>query len=129
MPRKIKVAAVQMDAQCTPAPERLARAERLVAEAAAAGADLVALPEIFNTGYCYSDENYQRAEPLGGKTVAWMQMTAAGTAFIWQEVCCCAKETESSTPCCSSPLTGACGATTRPGRGAGSGLISAGGAA
>lgn len=77
MPRKIKVAAVQMDAQCVPTPERLARAARLVAEAAAAGADLVALPEIFNTGYCYSDENYQRAEPLDGKTVAWMRTTAA----------------------------------------------------
>ncbi len=77
MTRKLTAAAIQMNAACAPTETRLERAGRLVAEAAAAGAALVALPEIFNTGYCYSDENYQRAEPLDGETVAWMRMTAA----------------------------------------------------
>jgi predicted amidohydrolase len=35
------------------------------------------LPEVFNTGYCYADENYQRAEPIDGLTVTWMKEVAA----------------------------------------------------
>ena len=77
MPRTIKTAALQMDARLAPAPARLRRAESLIETAAGAGAQLVALPELFNSGYAYSDENYARAEPLDGPTVAWMKETAA----------------------------------------------------
>jgi predicted amidohydrolase len=77
MPKTIKVAAIQMDIQAAPTSERLERAMHLVQEAAGNGARLVVLPELFNTGYTYSDANYQLAEPIDGTTVAWMKKSAA----------------------------------------------------
>lgn len=76
MPRTIKVATVQMDAMPAPIAERLERAERIVAQTAQAGAQLVVLPELFNTGYAYTDDNYELAEPLGGVTSTWMKDTS-----------------------------------------------------
>jgi predicted amidohydrolase len=77
MTREIKVAAIQMDANPAPTGERMARADKLVKAAAEAGAQLVVLPELFNTGYAYSDENFRLAERLDGMTVGWMRETAA----------------------------------------------------
>ncbi|MCX9078865.1 MAG: carbon-nitrogen hydrolase family protein, partial [Candidatus Methanoperedens sp.] len=77
MSRHLIAAAVQMDTALTPTHERLSRADALVAEAANAGAQLVALPELFNTGYTYSDTNYARAETMDGETVSWMKQAAA----------------------------------------------------
>ncbi len=77
MPRTVKIAAVQMAARPTFLSERLARAETLVVRAAHEGAQLIVLPELFNTGYEYSDENYRRAEPLDGPTATWMKQTTA----------------------------------------------------
>ena len=77
MPRNIIIAAVQMIARPASLSERLARAETLVVRAAQDGAQLIVLPELFNTGYEYSDENYRRAEPLDGPTAAWMKQTTA----------------------------------------------------
>lgn len=77
MPRTLAIAAVQLDANPAPLAERLGRAERLVADAAAAGARLVLLPELFNTGYCYDAATFGLAEPMSGPTVAWMRATAA----------------------------------------------------
>jgi hypothetical protein len=77
MARQLNVAAVQMDANPAATTERLTRAGKLVAGAARAGAQLVVLPELFNTGYAYSDENYGRAERSDGPTATWMRETAA----------------------------------------------------
>lgn len=65
-----------MDVAPTPVSERLARAGRLVQMAAQAGAQVIVLPEVFNTGYVYSDANFYLAEPSDGATVAWMRETA-----------------------------------------------------
>ena len=77
MPRIIKVAAIQMDANPAPTDKRLARAGRLVTEAAQSGAQLVVLPELFNTGYAYTHANHYLAELLAGPTAMWMKETAA----------------------------------------------------
>ncbi len=73
----LKIAAIQMIAAPAPTPERLARAQALIARAASEGAQLAVLPEVFNTGYAYSDANYARAEPLDGPTIMWLKQTAA----------------------------------------------------
>lgn len=75
--RNVKIAAIQMDANPAPTAERLARANRLITEAAEAGAHLVALPELFNTGYAYVESNYGRAEPPDGPTVTWVREAAS----------------------------------------------------
>jgi len=77
MPKTIQIAAVQMNAMPAPIQERLARAERLIAQSVRDGAQLVVLPEVFNTGYEYSDQNYLRAESFDGLTATWMKKTAA----------------------------------------------------
>ncbi len=84
MPRKLKIAAIQMDATPAPVTERLARAGDLVAEAASAGAQLVVLPEVFNTGYQYDDANYALAEDDNGPTLAWLheQATTHGVHLV-----------------------------------------------
>ena len=77
MARQVKIAAMQMIAHPASTHQRLERAEALVAGACRDGAQLVVLPEVFNTGYEYSDQNYGRAEPLDGPTVAWMKQLAS----------------------------------------------------
>src|SRR5262245_22495949 len=92
MPRTIKVATIQMDANPAHLNERLTRAEKIVAEAAYSGAQLIVLPELFNIGYGYSDENFSRAEPMDGTTSLWMKEIAArlkihlaGTLLIFED--------------------------------------------
>ena len=70
MPRRIAIAALQMDASPAPKHERLAIADRLVNQAHERGAQLVVPPEVFNTGYGYTDANYERTETLGGASAA-----------------------------------------------------------
>lgn len=77
MDRSITIATTQMDVAPAPLPERLARAEILVTQAAQAGAQLIVLPEVFNTGYAYRDENFALAEPSDGPTATWMKHISA----------------------------------------------------
>jgi hypothetical protein len=76
MPRAIQVATVQMDVIPTPLNERLCRAEKISVDAALLGADLVVLPELFNTGYAYTDKNFHPAETVDGPTLHWLKQTA-----------------------------------------------------
>jgi hypothetical protein len=89
MPRSLRIAAVRMDAAPARVESRLERAQSLIFGAGAQGAQLVVLPEIFNTGYEYSSQNYQLAEPLDGETVSWMKRVTrdqgvhlAGSLFL-----------------------------------------------
>lgn len=77
MSKSVKIAVVQMNASPSPVKERLTRAENFVAQCVQNGAQLVVLPEVFNTGYEYSDQNYLQAETFDGVTVNWMKKTAA----------------------------------------------------
>jgi predicted amidohydrolase len=72
----IHVAAIQMDAQVGAVEANLARAAGLVEQAAAQKAQLIVLPELFSTGYEYSDNNYELPEPLDGRTGSWIAGTA-----------------------------------------------------
>lgn len=73
---KLSLATIRMDAAPAPTESRLERAEKLVAQAAAQGAEIAVLPEVFNTGYEYHDRNYGLAEPMDGQTVSWMKSAA-----------------------------------------------------
>jgi predicted amidohydrolase len=73
MPRTLSIAAVRMDANPAPLESRLERANALISRAVKQAAQLVVLPEVFNTGYEYTVQNYQLAEPLDGRTVSWMR--------------------------------------------------------
>ncbi|MEO0565184.1 MAG: carbon-nitrogen hydrolase family protein, partial [Chloroflexota bacterium] len=77
MPRELTIAAVQMNAEPTPKADRLARAATLIARAADDGAQLVVLPELFNAGYEYHENNYALPEAIDGETVTWMKEQAA----------------------------------------------------
>jgi predicted amidohydrolase len=61
-----------MDAPVGAVEANLARAQALVEEAAERGARLVVLPELFNTGYEYTDRNFDLAEPVDGRTGTWI---------------------------------------------------------
>jgi predicted amidohydrolase len=73
---ELTVAAIQMDARVGAVEENLAHAEQLVAQAAGQGAQLAVLPELFSTGYEYTDRNFGLAEPLDGRTGSWIADTA-----------------------------------------------------
>ncbi len=77
MDRQIRIATTQLDAAPAPLAERLARAEDLVTRAAKAGAQLIVLPELFNTGYAYRKENFALAETAEGPTAQWMRQISA----------------------------------------------------
>lgn len=74
--RQIIVAAVQMVSEPWAVERNLTRARTLVEEAAAQGAELIVLPEVFNVGYEYTDKNFSFSEPLDGPTGTWLAETA-----------------------------------------------------
>jgi N-carbamoylputrescine amidase len=74
--RLLRVAAVQMVSENGERRANLARAARLVEQAARAGATLVALPELFSGGYWLNEQAWDTAEPQEGPTEAWLRETA-----------------------------------------------------
>lgn len=72
----LKVAAIQMDAQVGAVEANLAHATGLVEQAAAQGAQLIVLPELFSAGYEYTDRNFSLPEPLDGPTGTWIVAAA-----------------------------------------------------
>jgi predicted amidohydrolase len=66
----MKIAAIQHDISWEDATATTAHLEPMVAGAAAAGARLVVLTEMFATGFCLDPDRI--AEPEGGPTSAWL---------------------------------------------------------
>jgi predicted amidohydrolase len=71
--KNLVVAAVQMRNLDGDYEQSRAIAERMVGEAAERGARLVLLPEFALIGYRFHDDLWKMAEPLEGRTVAWMR--------------------------------------------------------
>jgi len=76
MRNTLNVAAIQMYARPGTVTANLAEAERLVRAAAAESAQLVVLPEYFNTGYQLSDDSFVLAEWRQGRTWRWVTSLA-----------------------------------------------------
>ncbi len=78
MVEKAIIAAAQMNCVLYDVDANLVRAEKLIKKASYKGAKLVALPELFNTGYCVADKDYELSEPVpGGRTCTWMEEMSA----------------------------------------------------
>jgi hypothetical protein len=69
---ELAIATIQMDAVVQPRAQRLERAAELVRQAALDGAELVVLPELFDTGYGYDIEVMRAAEAIDGTTAKWL---------------------------------------------------------
>lgn len=76
MPRKILVAAVQMNCQPGEVEKNLAHAETMITDAADQGAVLVLLPELMPSGYMATEEIWNSAESINGRSVKWLLSTA-----------------------------------------------------
>ncbi len=76
MPHQVTLAAIRMNAAPANVEARLERTESLIASAAAHGTQIAVLPELFNTGYEYTLNNYSLAERMDGKTVSWLKAAA-----------------------------------------------------
>ena len=77
MSSSLKAAAVRLCNDPVSTEEHILAAETQVRAAAEQGAQLIVLPEVFNTGYAYTEQNYLRAETPDGPTVSWMKQLAA----------------------------------------------------
>lgn len=69
---KLKVAAIQMSSVINEAYANRSRAEKHIEHAAREGATLILLPEFMSTGYGWTQDIWDAAEPTNGKTVQWM---------------------------------------------------------
>lgn len=73
----MNVAAVQFFATPFALERNLQTAERLIREAAGQGAQVIVLPELFNTGYVYTPRLLAAAENEAGPTLAWLKQLSA----------------------------------------------------
>ncbi len=68
----IRLAAIQAESENGQVERNLEKALLLVEEAARQGAELVILPEFLATGYIYTTDIWDAAEPSDGPTVQWL---------------------------------------------------------
>lgn len=68
----MRVAVIQMSCISGNKKENLKKAERLITEACEKGAELIVLPELFNTGYC-CDEDWNNAEEPNGELYEFLK--------------------------------------------------------
>ncbi|MDY6794157.1 MAG: carbon-nitrogen hydrolase family protein [Actinomycetota bacterium] len=73
----LNVGIVQMLAEPLEVDSNLEKAERYIAKCVDDGAQLVVLPEMFNVGFHLGEFLMMIAEPLDGKTVAWLKRQAS----------------------------------------------------
>ncbi len=73
----VTVAAVQPLSTNGDPQENLRRAEALVRDAVAQGAEVVLCPELLATGYAFEESLWEAAEPADGRTVAFLRRMAA----------------------------------------------------
>lgn len=66
--RTIKVAAIQLECIPYDKKQNMQIAEDYIRQAAAQGADMIVLPELFQTGYQVEDQDTQLAETIPGET-------------------------------------------------------------
>jgi N-carbamoylputrescine amidase len=89
--KKLTVAAVQMVSENGDIEGNLERATGHVEEAARRGAALIVMPEFMPTGYVFTKEIWDAAEPAEGPTVRWLRMNSRahgvwlGTSFLEAE--------------------------------------------
>ncbi|MHB1532948.1 carbon-nitrogen hydrolase family protein, partial [Acidithiobacillus sp.] len=76
MPKKIRVAAVQINCEPGEVEQNLAHAEAMVESAVKQGAGLVLLPELMPSGYMATEEIWGSAETINGNSVKWLLSTA-----------------------------------------------------
>jgi N-carbamoylputrescine amidase len=76
MSKKIRVAAVQMNCRPGEVAYNLAHAEAMVASAATQEATLVLLPELMPSGYMATEDIWNLAETIDGRSVKWLLTTA-----------------------------------------------------
>jgi N-carbamoylputrescine amidase len=73
---KIRVAAVQINCRPGEVAHNIAHAETMVTSAAEQGAALVLLPELMPSGYMATEEIWNSAETIDGRSVNWLLSTA-----------------------------------------------------
>jgi len=89
--RTVRVAAVQMESKNGLIDDNLSHATPLVDRAAQEGAKLIILPEFMPTGYIFTTDIWDGAEPKEGPTVTWLRENSArlgvwlGTSFLEAE--------------------------------------------
>lgn len=78
----LRVAAVQLDTDIGNVPRNLERCRQLVLQAHDQGATWIALPEFFNTGFCWKPELEQTIEGPNGQSVRFLQTLSKELSIV-----------------------------------------------
>jgi predicted amidohydrolase len=73
---KLKIASIQMNCELGIKEKNLAKAISLIKEAAKKGAKMIAVPELFNTGYRVEERDVDLAEAVPGPTTEFLEKLA-----------------------------------------------------